>query len=151
MGSVSLFGKGGVLIRQSRINGVLQKAWPTSLCTCVVYLVNRPFSASHSGERRLFDTLQCEHYWSDMVDDACKMVAGCQSCAGQGSITRHQKYVCSQPLDHLSSWQWTFWARYQNQAPQPPHCSLYKLIQRADEVHTDLCSKIDERCNRILR
>lgn len=45
----------------------------------------RSSPASHPGEKRFYDTLQQEFYWTHMSSDAYTMVADCQSCTAQGT------------------------------------------------------------------
>lgn len=92
-GSANSYDRSRVLIIQAQINGVLQKALPTSLRARILYLAHFPILAGHPGEKQLYDTLRHEYYCPHMAHAAYSIGPGCQSGAEHGTIACHFKQL----------------------------------------------------------
>lgn len=96
----------GVLIKQARIHGALQRVVPLSLRAGILYMSYYPVLAGHRGNSRLYDSLRHDNYWCHMNNDAYTTVVDCQSCAMQSLRACHQKllrlFVAIEPLEFLT-------------------------------------------------
>ena len=91
----------GLLVRQSRIDGALQKLVPVSLRARVLHLAHHPLTAGHPGARRMYDTLRTQFYWPHMANDVFQTVRNCRSCARvRGTTYKHRRFLRLFPAEY---------------------------------------------------
>lgn len=80
-----------ILVRQSVIDGSLQRFVLTSLHKRIMYLAHYARLTAPSWERGMNDRLRKHYYWRHMGNDIFTTVRLCQSCWKEAAETRPQR------------------------------------------------------------
>lgn len=75
----------------STVDGVIQAMVTGTLCAHMQYLEHHLSIAGNLGQRRMYDTLRKEYYWSHMANDGYTTIAQCMNCARNESKYIHKR------------------------------------------------------------
>jgi hypothetical protein len=84
------------VIYKRRKNGEPQLVAPQSLVRDVIYQIYDLIFASHTGERRTFETICLRYWWPGMKEDVRNYVKKCDSCQ-----RRKQGYEYRAPMGNV--------------------------------------------------
>lgn len=91
--SVITLKKNKIIVRKEVIDLSIPKLFWTSLRTLLIHQAHHSILAGHREERRLYDSLQQDYYWPNMVMDDDNIANSCNQCPRMGVKFKYQRQL----------------------------------------------------------